>query len=68
MSSGRFPRAYVSDTPTVKGGSSTPPMEYVEDFSKLGIGARSSGLPGMASSGPKSIEHVGGNASKGGKR
>lgn len=64
----RFPRAYVDTVPKVKGGSSTPPMEYVEDFGKMGIGARSSALPGAASTGPGSIEHVGGNASGGGKK
>lgn len=62
----RFPKAYIQTVPQVKGGSSTPPMEYTT-FDRMGIGARSSGLPGSASQGPASIEHVGGNASKGGK-
>lgn len=62
MSTGRTPRAYVNDVPTnVKGGSS-PPMEYVEDFSKLGIGARSSGLPKEGVNGIKGLDHVGGSA------
>ena len=68
MAEGRFPRAYVSQVPQVRGGDSTPPMSYVEDFAKMGIGARSSGLPGSASSGPKAINHVGGNASSNGGR
>lgn len=59
MAQGRFPKAYVDSVPNVPGGSATPPMEYVESFSKMGIGARSSGLPG-GSQGPRSIEHVGG--------
>jgi hypothetical protein len=65
MSEGRTPRAYISDVPAVKGGDAGP-MVYVEDFAKLGIGARSSGLPKTASSGPKGLDHVGGSA--GGKR
>ena len=63
MSTGRTPRAYVNDVPTnVKGGSSQPPMEYVADFTKLGIGARSSGLPKESVNGIKSLDHVGGSA------
>lgn len=39
-------------------------MEYVEDFSKTGIGARSSGLPkgGEQPGGIRSLDHVGGSA------
>ena len=36
-------------------------MVYVP-FETMGIGARKSGLPGNASEGPKSLEHVGGSA------
>ena len=63
MSTGKIPRAYLNDVPTVKGGSA-PPMEYVEDFSKLGIGARSSGLPKGGVNGIKGLDHVGGSAGR----
>lgn len=62
MSTGRTPRAYVNDVPTHVKGGSTPPMEYVEDFTKLGIGARSSGLPKEGVNNIKSLDHVGGSA------
>lgn len=63
----RFPRAYTNTVPKVSGGSDTPPMEYTT-FNKMGIGARSSGLPNSASDGPRGLDHVGGNASGGGKK
>jgi hypothetical protein len=57
----RFPKAYDS---TVKRDDAV--MVYVP-MDKMGIGARSSGLPKEASEGPKSIEHVGKSASGNGK-
>lgn len=39
-------------------------MEYVKSFDTMGIGARQSGMPSSVSMGPKSLEHVGDNASK----
>ena len=59
----KFPRAYVDSVPA-EGSSNI--MEYV-NFQNLGIGARKSGMPNMASDGPKGLDHVGGNAS-GGKK
>lgn len=61
MSSERFPRPYVNDVP--KEGDSKI-METV-DFDRMGIGARKSGLPNDASSGPKSLDHVGDSAQGG---
>ena len=52
-SSGRLPGPYVHDV-----GVDNGLMEYVP-FPTMGIGARNSGLPGSASEGPKSLEHVG---------
>ena len=49
----RFPKAYKD---TVKRDDS---MMVYTTFDKMGIGARSSGLPKEASAGPKSLEHVG---------
>ena len=60
---GTWPRAYQNAVPTE---GSEGMMEYV-DFKNLGIGARKSGMPGKASEGPKSLEHVGKSAGKGGK-
>ena len=55
----RFPRAYVNQVP--KEGSD-PTMVYV-DFDKLGIGARSSGLPKTGVNAPgMNLEHVGDTA------
>ena len=59
MSTGTTPRAYVNDVKKDDGL-----MEYV-DFDKMGIGARTSGKPGRASEGPKSLQHVGGSTGKG---
>ncbi len=59
----RFPRPYRNSIP--KEGSE-PMMEYI-DFEKLGIGARSSGLPKESVNGVKSLEHVGSDATKSGK-
>lgn len=56
MSTGRFPKAYVND---VKKDDSM--MVYVQ-MDKMDIGARESGKPKMASTGPKSLEHVGSSA------
>ena len=49
----KFPKAYDS---TVKRDDAM--LVYVP-MDKMGIGARSSGLPETASTGPKSLEHVG---------
>ena len=54
--SDRFPKAYTSD---VKRDDKL--MEYI-NIENMGIGARKSGMPKAASAGPKSLEHVGGNA------
>ena len=61
-SEGKLPGPYVQD---VKVDDSL--MEYVP-FPKMDIGARSSGLPGSASMGPKRIEHVGDSDGTKGKR
>lgn len=61
----KFPRPYVNSVP--KEGGDRSLMEYVP-FDRLGIGARSSGMPNRGSEGPKSLEHVGGSASSGRKR
>jgi hypothetical protein len=56
----RFPRPYTNQVPA-EGGE--PMMQYV-DFNRLGIGARSSGLPkgDAAPGGIRSLDHVGGSA------
>lgn len=56
MTGSRFPKAYVND---VKRDESL--MVYVP-FDNTEIGARKSGMPKTASSGPKSLEHVGSTA------
>lgn len=61
MSSDRFPKAYDS---TVKRDDAL--MVY-PTMDKMGIGARSSGLPKEASAGPKSLEHVGKSTGSNGK-
>lgn len=55
---GSIPKPYIND---VKQDDST--MVYVYSFDSTGIGARKSGMPSSASMGPKSLEHVGENAS-----
>ena len=60
MSVGKFPKPYIND---VKKDDSTmvyPPIETMD------IGARRSALPSSASTGPKSLEHVGTSAGGGG--
>jgi len=60
---GKFPKPYINDIPnpeTVAG------MEYVP-FRTMDIGARKSGMPSTASTGPKRIDHVGTSASGKGK-
>ncbi len=57
MANERFPKAYTAE---VKRDDNL--MEYTT-FSTMSIGARKSGLPTAASTGPKSIEHVGKSAS-----
>lgn len=56
----KFPRAYANSIPAE---GQEPCMEYV-DFKKLGIGARSSGMPkgGEAPGGIRGLDHVGGSA------
>ena len=60
-SSGKIPGPYVHD---VKEDNSI--MEYVP-FPTMDIGARKSGLPSSASTGPKRIEHVGATDGQSGK-
>ena len=54
---GSIPKPYIND---VKVDEST--MVYVP-FEHTGIGGRKSGMPMSASTGPKSLSHVGENAS-----
>ena len=56
MADSKFPRAYLN---TVPAEGSDNMLEYV-DFQKMGIGARRSGMPNTASTGPRPIQHVGG--------
>ena len=58
MTSGRLPKPSITDV-----AKDSSIMVYV-DTEKMGIGARSSGLPKSASTGPGSLEHVGGSAGK----
>lgn len=59
MSTGKFPKPYVSDVPN------TPdPMTEHVNYPTMGIGARPSGLPKESMNGIKSIEHVGGSGAK----
>jgi hypothetical protein len=61
----RFPRPYTNSVPKENG---EPVMQYV-DFDRLGIGARTSGMPGGDMNQIKSLDHVGKSASNdGGKR
>ncbi len=55
---GNIPKPYVND---VKVDEKI--MEYVP-FNRMGIGARSSGLPKENLNGVKSLDHVGGSAGK----
>ena len=59
---GSIPKPYQND---VKKDEST--MVYVPT-DNMDIGARKSGMPKSASAGPKSLEHVGGSAGRGGKK
>ena len=58
MTSGRIPKPYINDV-----SKDDSIMVYVP-MDKMDIGARSSGLPKSASTGPKSLEHFGGSAGK----
>ncbi len=58
-----FPKPYRDEVP--KEGSD-PILEYVP-FDRLGIGARSSGMPKGGTNGVKSLDHVGGTTG-GGKK
>jgi len=58
---GKFPRTYVNE---VKRDDS---MMIYTKFENTEIGARKSGMPDSVSTGPKSLEHVGGNANSGKK-
>jgi hypothetical protein len=60
-SSGKIPGPYVNDASVDNGLMEYPPFDNME------IGARKSGMPGKASMGPKSIEHVGGSSGNRGK-
>lgn len=57
--SGTFPRPYQNSVP--ENPETVPGMEYVP-FRTMDIGARKSGMPATASSGPKKLDHVGGSA------
>jgi len=59
MAQGKVPVAYVND---VKQDDAV--MHYV-DFPVMGIGARKSGLPTNGTNHINSLEHVGGDASRG---
>ena len=61
---GTFPKPYIDSVPEAgKDGA----IEHVP-FDRLDIGARNSGVPGSVSTGPKSIEHVGGSVGKPGRK
>ena len=60
-SSGKLPGPYVHDVKLDEGL-----MEYVP-FTSMDIGARKSGMPSSASSGPKRISHVGDSDGQSGK-
>lgn len=60
-SSGKIPGPYMNDVKIDKGLMQYPPFETMD------IGARSSGLPGSASNGPKNLQHVGEGVGRGGK-
>ena len=61
MAESKFPRPYQDNVPKE---NAEPMMEYV-DFARMGIGARSSGLPQGGVNGVKSLEHVGNSATGG---
>jgi hypothetical protein len=61
MSTGKIPGPYVNDVKQDDGLMVYPP------FPTMDIGARKSGQPPQAPTGPKSLDHVGGNAGKRGK-
>lgn len=56
-----FPKPYVND---VKVDNSIMVYENEGDFSKTGIGSRSSGMPSDAKSRKMGLDHVGENATK----
>jgi hypothetical protein len=60
MSSGKFPRATLNDVPP----ENSDPMIVMVPMSTMDIGARRSGMPNEASTGPKPIVHVGGSGNK----
>ena len=64
MAESKFPRPYVDSVPKE---NAEPMMEYV-DFARMGIGARSSGLPQGGVNGTKSLDHVGKSASGDGSK
>jgi hypothetical protein len=64
---GKIPGPYVNDVPFTDGGTAGV-MEYVASFSKLGIGARASGLPKGDMNGIKSLGNIGENASGNGRK
>lgn len=61
MGTNRKPRAYLDSVPDE---GTAPGIVYVP-FHNTDIGARKSGMPNAASTGPGSISHVGGGTSRG---
>ena len=60
MIGGKFPKPYINDVKKDDSIMVYPPIETMD------IGARRSALPASASTGPKSLEHVGTSAGGGG--
>jgi hypothetical protein len=56
---GKFPKPYIDSVP-----KDPDPMMVIVPMRTMGIGARRSGLPNTVSTGPGSIEHVGGSEGK----
>jgi hypothetical protein len=60
----RFPKPYADMVPDTK---SSPGIVRV-DLDNMGIGARKSGMPSAVSTGPGGIDHVGKDATIGGRK
>ena len=60
MIGGKFPKPYINDVKKDDSIMVYPPTETMD------IGARRSALPSSASTGPRSLEHVGGSAGSNG--
>jgi hypothetical protein len=54
-----MPKPYVNDVP-----NSPDPMVVIVPMDRMDIGARKSGMPKAASTGPGSLSHVGGSGGK----